>query len=53
LFCIPNCRYKLWLIRLTIVLLVVYVMMVLLCYLSVYTIINVPVFEMAMQLDKI
>jgi len=50
LFCIPNCRYKLWLIRLTIVLLVVYVMMVLLCYLSVYTIINVPVFEMAMQL---
>ena len=50
LFGIPNYRYKVWLIRLVIVLLVVYLMMVFLCYISVYTIMTVPVFEMAIQL---
>jgi len=50
LFGIPNYRYKVWLVRLGIVLVVVYVMLVLLSYLSVFTIIRVPVFEMAMQL---
>lgn len=50
LFGIPNYRYKVWLVRLAIVLLVVYAMMIFLCYLSVFTIINIPVFEMAAQL---
>jgi len=50
LFGIPDYRYKVWLLRLVIVLLVVYLIMVLLSYLSVYTIISVPVFEIALQL---
>lgn len=50
LFGIPNYRYKVWLVRLAIVLLVVFIMMVLLSYLSVYTIVTIPVFEMALQL---
>lgn len=50
LFGIPDYRYKVWLIRLTIVLFVVYAMLLVLCYISIYTVVRVPVFEMAMQL---
>lgn len=50
LFGIPNYRYKVWLVRLAIVLLVVYGMMLFLCFLSIYTIIDIPVFETAFQL---
>jgi hypothetical protein len=50
LFGIPNYRYKVWLVRLAIVLLVVYIMMLFLCFISVYTIIDIPVIETAFQL---
>ncbi|MCB0281598.1 MAG: hypothetical protein KDF60_03385 [Calditrichaeota bacterium] len=50
LFGIPNYRYKVWLVRLIIILFVVYLMLVFLSFLSIYTIISVPVFEMAMHL---
>ena len=50
LFGIPNYRYKVWLVRLGIILLVVYLMLVFLSTLSIYTVVSVPVFEMAMHL---
>jgi hypothetical protein len=50
LFGVPNYRYKVWLVRLLIILFTVYFILVLLSWLSVYLIVSVPVFEMAAHL---
>jgi len=50
LFGIPNYRYKVWLMRLAIILLMVYLMLLLLGILSNVLMVPVSVFEMAMQL---
>jgi len=50
LFGIPNYRYKVWLMRLAIILLMVYLMLLMLGILSNLLMVPVSVFEMAMQL---
>ena len=50
LFGIPNYRYKVWLVRLIIILFTVFFIVLFLSWLSAYLIVSVPVFEMAAQL---
>jgi len=50
LFGIPNYRYKIWLIRLMIIFIVVYLFMIFLGILSTLALIPIPVFEFSLQL---
>ncbi|KAA3612497.1 MAG: hypothetical protein D8M58_20245 [Calditrichaeota bacterium] len=50
LFGIPNYRYKVWLVRLIIILFTVFFILVFLSWLSSYLIVSVPIFEMAWHL---
>lgn len=50
LFGIPNYRYKVWLVRLVIIFLVVYIFLVVLGVLSTLALIPVPIFTMSLQL---
>jgi hypothetical protein len=50
LFGIPDYRYKVWLVRLVIIFIVVYIFMVLLGIISTLTLTPIPVFEFSLQL---
>jgi hypothetical protein len=50
LFGIPNYRYKVWLVRLGIIYLVVFGMLMILCFLCSITMVTVPVVDMVFQL---
>ncbi len=50
LFGIPNYRYKVWLVRMALIYVLVFVMMVLLCSLSSLAIAPVPIFRMVFHL---
>jgi hypothetical protein len=50
LFGIPNYRYKIWLVRLMIIFIVVYLFMIFLGILSTLALIPIPVFEFSLQL---
>lgn len=50
LFGIPDYRYKVWLVRLLIIFIVVYIFMIFLGVLSTLALIPIPVFEFSLQL---
>ena len=50
LFGIPDYRYKIWLVRLVMIFIVVYIFMVFLGYFSTLALIPIPVFEFSFQL---
>ena len=50
LFGIPNYRYKVWLVRLAIIFLMVYVIVTILAFLNNYLLVELPVIEMGSQL---
>ncbi len=50
LFTIPNYRYKIWLIRLLITYVIVFVIVLFLVFLDNYILVNIPVFVMSIQL---
>jgi len=50
LFAIPDYRYKVWMVRLLIIFIVVYVFMLFLGFFSTLALIPIPVFEFSMQL---
>ena len=50
LFGIPNYRYKVWLMRLLIIFIMVYVMMVIFSFLNSYILVELPVFKLSFQL---
>ncbi len=50
LFGIPNYRYKVWLVRLSIIFLMVFVIITILAFLNNFVLVELPVFEMGVQL---
>ncbi len=50
LFGIPNYRYKVWLMRLLIIFIMVYVMMVIFSFLNSYILVELPVFKLSFHL---
>lgn len=50
LFGIPDYRYKIWLVRLAIIFIVVYINLVVLGFLTTLALIPIPIFEFSMQL---
>lgn len=50
LFGIPNYRYKVWMVRLVVILFLTWIFIYLFCWLACFGLIEIPVFEMSWQL---
>ncbi len=50
IFGIPDYRYKVWLVRLFIVLIMVFILLIPFTYLAHYALVSIPIFEMILQL---
>ena len=50
IFGIPNYRYKIWLVRLALIYLIVFILLLALGWLSSFALVRIPVFEMSFQL---